>query len=107
MNRVQFVLKKTFREEEYETGVRKFWIVNNTTAVMEKLEEVNRSNRAESVTTHDFSTLYTTLPHKDLIDKLGKVVDLAFDKAARMDGGRGWFLKKQGRRVIWKNKNFF
>ena len=43
------------------SGTNLFWSVKNSNEVLNKLK--SRSFRASSLSTYDFSTLYTTLPH--------------------------------------------
>ena len=46
------------------------WVIKNNNKVLKALDELNSDNRFyedSMVTTFDFSTLYTTLPHNDLI----------------------------------------
>ena len=45
-----------------------FWSIKNSCEVMNKLK--SRGFRAASLSTNDFSTLYTTLPHNLIKDKL-------------------------------------
>ena len=59
-------------EKVYErSGKNLFWSIKNSCEVLNKLE--SRGFRASSLSTYDFSTLYTTLPHNLIKDK---VVDL-------------------------------
>ena len=49
-------------DKVYErSGKNLFWSIKNSNEVLNKLK--SRSFRASNLTTHDFSTLYTTLPH--------------------------------------------
>ena len=45
-----------------------FWSIKNSTEVLDKLK--SGGFRAASLSTYDFSTIYTTLPH-NLIKKKG------------------------------------
>ena len=42
------------------------------------INRLNKRNAAKSVSTHDFSTLYTNIPHDKLIRALHSVIDFAF-----------------------------
>ena len=57
-----------------------FWSIKNSCEVLNKLK--SRGFRASSLSTYDFSTLYTTLPHKLIKDKL---VDL-IEKTCQREG---------------------
>ena len=61
-------------ENVYErSGKNPFWSIKNSCEVLNKLK--SRGFRAPSLSTYDFFTLYTTLPHNLIKDKL-HVVDL-------------------------------
>ena len=48
------------------TGVNSFWVVENNKPVINSMSKLNRCKKASSVSTFDFSTLYTKLPHDKL-----------------------------------------
>ena len=50
------------------SGKNLFWSIKNSCEVLNKLK--SRSFHASSLSTYDFSTLYTTLPHNLIKDKL-------------------------------------
>ena len=60
----------------------KFWnkfvlvYKKNSSEILDKLN--CRRNLASSVSTYDFSTLYTTLPHNLIKDKLSKLIEKTF-----------------------------
>ena len=64
-------------------SVNKFWIVNSTEEVVAKIEKINSRNTAESVSSFDFSTLYTMLEHVSLKEELGWVVRKAFAESGK------------------------
>ena len=56
-------------EKVYEkSGKNLFWSIKNSCEVLNKLK--SRGFRVSSLSTYDFSTLYTTLPHNLIKDKL-------------------------------------
>ena len=59
--------EKTYEKE----GINYFWAIKNSTEILNKLKA--KVFQASAINTHDFSTLYTTLQH-DLIKN--KLVDL-------------------------------
>ena len=63
-------------EKVYErSGKNLFWSINNSGEVLNKLK--SRGFRATSLSTYDFSTLYTTLPDnliKDFSDQFKKII---------------------------------
>ena len=53
-----------------------FWSIKNSCEVLNKLK--SRGFRASSLSTYDFSTLYTTLPHNLIKDKLVDLIERTF-----------------------------
>ena len=54
------------------------WIVDNSTAVHNMLADLNRNKKVRSIRTYDFSTLYTSIPHKQLKIRMALVIKEAF-----------------------------
>ena len=66
-------------EKVYErSGKKLFWSIKNSCEVLNKLK--SRGFRASSLSTYDFSTLYTTLPHNLIKDKLVDLIERTFQK---------------------------
>ena len=64
-------------EKVYErSGKNLFWSIKNSCEVLNKLK--SRGFRASSLSTYDFSTLYTTLPHNLIKDKLADLIERTF-----------------------------
>jgi len=74
---VQFYCDKTYEN----SGKNLFWSIKNSTEVLDKLQINNFL--ASSINTYDFSTLYTTLPHDMIKDKLSKLIIKTFDREKR------------------------
>ena len=55
-----------------------FWSIKNSCEVLNKLK--SRGFRASSLSTYDFSTLYTTLPHNPNKDKLVDLIERTFQR---------------------------
>ena len=53
-----------------------FWSIKNSCEVINKLK--SRGFRAACLSTYDFSTLYTTLPHNLIKDKLVDLIERIF-----------------------------
>ena len=60
---------------ERRTGVNCFWVINNSTEVLQNLNKVNRAFALDSF---DFSTLYTNIPHNLLKTRIRQLVIEAF-----------------------------
>ena len=66
-------------EKVYErSGKHLFWSIKNTGEVLNKLK--SRGFRATSLSTYDFSTLYTTLPHNLIKEKFINLIEWTFKR---------------------------
>ena len=69
-------------ETVYETSNKNwFWSIKNSGEVLSKLK--CRGSRATSLSTYDFSTLYTTLPHNQIKEKLLDLIEWTFKRALK------------------------
>ena len=71
------ITKKT-----YFSGTKTFWVIQNNSLPLECINKVTKKN-AKQISTFDFSTLYTKIPHDELLDILYKVVDFVFKGGTR------------------------
>ena len=55
-----------------------FWPIKNSAEVLSKLKDIGY--QATSLSTYDFSTLYTTLPHNLIKEKLLDLIEQTFYK---------------------------
>ena len=60
------------------SGRNLFWSINNSNEVLNKLK--SRQFRAFILSTYDFSTLYTTLPHNLIKEKLNDLIEWTFHR---------------------------
>ena len=66
-------------EKVYErSGKNLFWSVKNAGEILDKLKA--RDFNATSLSTYDFSTLYTTLPRNLIKDKLIDLIERTFQR---------------------------
>ena len=66
-------------EKVYErSGKNLFWSIKNSGEILDKLKA--RDFNRTSLSTYDFSTLYTTLPHNLIKDKLIDLIERAFQR---------------------------
>ena len=65
------------------SGKNLFWSIKNSGEVLNKL--MSRGFRATSLSTYDFSTLYTTLPHNIIKDKLINLIEWTFKREGSPD----------------------
>ena len=59
-------------------GKNLFWSIKNSGDILNKLK--SRGFQASVLSTYDFSTLYTTLPHNLIKEKLTEIVEQTFNR---------------------------
>ena len=64
------------KKVQENNNVNIFWSIRNSSEVVNKI--ANSNYKASHISTYDFSTLYTTLPHKLINDKLISLIELTF-----------------------------
>ena len=55
-----------------------FGIINNSTEVLDRLHQINKTSRARKYDSYDFATLYTNIPHNALKNNIRSLVREAF-----------------------------
>ena len=104
-------LRRYYGMAEFYSGIKHFWVVDNNSDVVATLDKISAKGKARSISTFDFSTLYTKIPHDKLIDVLNQLVDFVFNSTDRVylsvtNSGVRW-IKEKGRckgRIYNKNK---
>ena len=82
----------------------RFWVIENSFPIVEKLSKLNEGKKARNVSTYDFSTLYTKLPHDELIKDLDEVVDFVFKGGKKKIDGNRKYLTVRGSYAYWSRK---
>ena len=93
-----FHLKSTFY-----SNYNLFWVIENSFPIVKKLEEVNRYRGAREISTYDFSTLYTKLPHEDLIRVLHSQIEFVFDGKNLRSDMKKKYLTITEKTSYWSN----
>ena len=75
-NKIYTIVKG--RETFYRRHTILFWFIENSDEILDKLKA--RDFNASSLSTYDFSTLYTTLPHNLIKDKLIDPIERTFQR---------------------------
>ena len=75
--------RRYYRKAGFFSGLNNFWCVDKSSDITNTLDRFNRKGKALSVSSFDFSTLYTKIPHDKLIDVLCKLVDSTFNDTTR------------------------
>ena len=71
------------KKSRFFSGFSKFWVVENSFPVIEHLNRINAKKKAKRISTFDFATLYTTLPHDLLVTVLTSIIKFVFDGSCR------------------------
>ena len=66
-------------KSKFYSSVKTFWVIQNNEDVIKSINKLNTRNNANSISTFDFSTLYTKIPHQKLLDVLNHLVDFCFE----------------------------
>ena len=67
----------------FYSNYKKFWVVQNSFPIIKKLDKINAKRNAKNISTFDFSTFYTTLPHNLLIEVLNNLIGFVFKSKIR------------------------
>ena len=70
-------LQKYCETAYFRSGITQMWILKNSKELLEHLKSPT-FNRVTSIKSFDFSTLYTTIPHQKLKDRLTSIIRNAF-----------------------------
>ena len=74
---IQRALQKYCETAYSRTGINQMWILKNSKDLLEHLKSPTFS-QVTSIKSFDFSTLYTTIPHQKLKDRLASIIRNAF-----------------------------
>ena len=64
--------------------VKNIWSIKNSGEILNKLK--SRGFLASGLSTYDFSTLYTTLPHNLIKEKLTELIEQTFNRGLTLFG---------------------
>ena len=92
------------KKSTFYKNYNRFWVIENSSPVIEKLSRINAKKNAKDISTYDFSTLYTTLPHEDLIKNLNEIVDFAFEGGNKKKDGNRKYITVTKFSTFWSRK---
>lgn len=101
-------------------GFNQMWITKNSSEVLENIAICNKG-KVRNVRTYDFSTLYTSIPHKILKKQIAIVINQVFDKTnrqyictdkfsaswSRSEKGHGWNAKQLIKHINYLIDNIY
>ena len=79
----------------------RFWVIQNSKTLISKLKELNKKDNAKIISTFDFSTLYTKLPHADLIRVLNELIEFVFNGGRKTTSGNRKYLTVLGKQCFF------
>ena len=80
------------------------YIIQNSSPLINKIKQINGRKKAHEISTYDFSTLYTKLPHNDLISVLHQTVDFVFKGGKHKPDGNCKYLTVNGKNCYFSKK---
>ena len=70
---------QNFHEKStFYSNYKKFWVVENSFPIIQKLNKINEKKNAKCISAFDFSTLYTKIEHDTLLKNLFSIIDFVF-----------------------------
>ena len=87
--------RRYFRKAGFFSGIKNFWCVDSNAEITETFDRISHKNNAKSISTFDFSTLYTKIPHDKLIEVLSSIVDSTYNDTTRK------YMSVGNKRAYW------
>ena len=88
------------KKAKFLRNYNKFWVLQNIEPILDIIKKINRKKSAKSISTYDFSTLYTKLPHAKLIKELEKLIEFTFE-----GGDRNYIKINKWGKASWGKKS--
>ena len=96
-----------YKKTCYFSGTKTVWVIQNNSLPLECIKKINKRTNAKQISTFDFSTLYTKIPHDKLLHILYKLVDFVFKGGTRdyiiinKQGCASWSSKNRGHHFVF------
>ena len=58
------------------TGINTFWIIESNRPILDTISQINKEQKAKSITTYDFANMYTNIDHDSLINEISSIVSV-------------------------------
>ena len=72
-----------YKKSHFFSGIKSYWIVQDRRPILEAVKKSIARRSAKCVSSFDFSTLYTKIPHNKLIDVLTNIIEFVFKGGTR------------------------
>ena len=66
------------RKSYFYSGIKTFWVIQNNEPVLNSVNKINARKRAKCISSFDFSTMKTKIPHNKLLEELNELIDFSF-----------------------------
>ena len=70
-------------KSDFYSDYKRFWVVENFKPVIDRLDHITTKQNVKFISTFDFSTFYSKLPHKNLLKVLFDLIDLDFNVGSK------------------------
>ena len=88
------IVRSNARYHRKRFNINKCFVIDNRDPVISFIQQCNRTNNVRSVSTFDFKTLYTSIPHDKLNESLSQTIRSAFTSRKKK------FISVTGKRAI-------
>ena len=92
------IVRNDNRFHKRRTGINKCFVIDNRNPVTDYIKTCNQGNNVHSVSTFDFKTLYTSIPHNKLKQSLSTIIRSAFRSRKKK------YIYVNGRRAVLCNE---
>ena len=76
-------VERCYTKGKLWSGIKTFLTIQNTYPAISSINKPSKRKTAKSMSTFDFSTLYTKIPHGKLLHVLNEITDCAFKVGTR------------------------
>jgi hypothetical protein len=67
-----------YNKSTFNPCIKHLWIVQSNDTLLQEINNINKRKSARTISTYDFSSLYTNIPHDSLLRVLEGIVDFSF-----------------------------
>ena len=71
-------IQSFYYKSHFYSSFKQCWVIKSSKPILEKIEQINYRSNAKAILTFEFFTLYTKLPHFDLVSVLNNIIGFAF-----------------------------
>ena len=88
-------------------GINRYWIIDNSKPILDCINNLNAICNAKTITTYDFSNMYTSLAHDEIMCNMQKVIEDVFAYRIKKDLSNCLSLYPSNKEdIIWSRANW-